>query len=43
MYNEAMKILFKQIPTNKSKPLIQDLTIQFLLADISGECCMKNR
>ena len=36
IYHEAMKILFKQIPTNKSKPLIQGKKYQLLLTDIRG-------
>ena len=36
MYHEAMKILFKKIPTNKSKPLSHNKKHQLLLTDIGG-------
>ena len=41
MYHEAMIKLFKQIPNIKSKPLIQDKKLQFLLTYIGGTWYMK--
>ena len=36
MDHEAMKKLFKQIPTMKSKPISHDKKDQLLLTDIGG-------
>ena len=38
MAHEAMKKLFKQIPTMKSKPLSYNKKGQLLLTDIGCEC-----
>ena len=38
MDHEAMKKLFKKIPTMKSKPLSQDKKHQLLFNDIGGAC-----
>ena len=36
-----MKLFFKQIPTNKLKPIIQDNNHQLILADVGGACYTK--
>ena len=41
MYNEAMKKLFKQIPTMKSKPLSHDKKDHKILIEIGGGWYMK--